>query len=61
LHRELIRRRQEIPVVFMTAHGDRNVRPRMLERGAVECLLKPFSESELIRALNAALESTELT
>jgi FixJ family two-component response regulator len=61
LHRELIRRRQEIPVVFMTAHGDRNVRPRMLERGAVECLLKPFSESELLRALNAALESTELT
>jgi len=61
LHSELIRRHQEIPIVFMTAHGDSNVRPRMLERGAVECLLKPFSESDLLRALNAALDSTKLT
>ncbi len=61
LHSELIRRRQAIPIVFMTAHGESNLRPRLLERGAVECLLKPFSESDLLRALNAALESTELT
>jgi len=61
LHCELIRRHQEIPIVFMTAHGDSNVRPRMLERGAVDCLLKPFSESDLLQALNTALESPELT
>jgi FixJ family two-component response regulator len=61
LHSELIRRRQAIPIVFMTAHGESNLRPRLLERGAVECLLKPFSESDLLRALNAAFESTELT
>ncbi len=61
LHSELIRRHHRIPIVFMTAHGDGNVRPRMLERGAVECLLKPFSEGDLLRALNAALESNELT
>jgi FixJ family two-component response regulator len=61
LHCELIRRHLEIPIVFMTAHGDSNVRPRMLERGAVDCLLKPFSESDLLQALNTALESPELT
>jgi FixJ family two-component response regulator len=58
LQTELNRRHQEIPIIFMTAHGDSTVRPRMLERGAVECLLKPFSESDLLRALNTALEST---
>jgi len=55
LQRELTRRRQEIPIVFITAHADETVRPRMLERGAVECLFKPFSEAALVGALNAAL------
>ncbi len=55
LQRELTRRRQEIPIVFITAHGDETVRPRMLEQGAVECLFKPFSETALLEALNAAL------
>ena len=55
LQQELARRRQEIPIVFITAHRDETVRPRMLERGAVECLFKPFSETALLEALNAAL------
>ena len=55
LQQELIRRRQKIPIVFITAHGDRPVRPRLLARGAVECLFKPFSETALLDALNAAL------
>jgi FixJ family two-component response regulator len=55
LQEELIRRRQEIPIVFITAHGDSTVRPRLLERGAVECLSKPFSEVALLDALSAAL------
>ena len=54
LQRELARRRQEIPIIFITAHADESVRPRMLERGAVECLFKPFSETALLEALNAA-------
>ena len=54
LQQELARRRLEIPIIFITAHGDETVRPRMLERGAVECLLKPFSETALLDALNAA-------
>src|SRR5215217_9565074 len=56
LQQELTRRRQEIPIVFITAHRDEGVRPRLLERGAVECLYKPFSEPDLLDALNTALQ-----
>jgi FixJ family two-component response regulator len=55
LQRELQRRGQAIPVVFITAHADETVRPRLLEQGAVDCLFKPFSETALVEALNAAL------
>jgi FixJ family two-component response regulator len=54
LHQELARRQQEIPIIFITAHADETVRSTMLERGAVECLFKPFSETALLEALNAA-------
>jgi FixJ family two-component response regulator len=55
LQKELTRRRQRIPIVFITAHGDSTVRPRALAEGAVECLFKPFSETALFDALNVAL------
>ena len=55
LQRELTRRRQEIPIVFITAQRDATVRPRLIEQGAVECLFKPFSDSDLLEALNSAL------
>ena len=55
LQQELTRRRQEIPIVFITASGDHTVRLRVLAQGAVECLFKPFSEAALFDALNAAL------
>jgi len=55
LQRELKLRRQRIPIVFITSHGDETVRPRVLEDGAVECLFKPFSEKALLDAVNAAL------
>ena len=55
LQQELTRRRQEIPIVFITANGDRTVRPRLLARGAVECRSKPFSEAALLDAVRAAL------
>ena len=55
LQQELIRRRRDIPIVFITAGGDESVRPRLIAEGAVECLFKPFSETALLEALNAAL------
>ena len=59
LQQELMRRRQKVPIVFITANGDRTVRPRLIARGAVECLFKPFSETALLDALNAALRMRE--
>jgi FixJ family two-component response regulator len=57
LQRELKRRRHDIPIVFITANGDRSLRPRLLEQGAADCLFKPFSEAALIDALEAALRT----
>ena len=58
LQDELTRRRQKIPIVFITANGDTNLRPRLLARGAVECLFKPFSETALLDAVRAAAART---
>ena len=58
LQQELKNRRQEIPIIFITAHGGETVRPQLLEQGAVECLLKPFSDTALREALNTALRTS---
>jgi FixJ family two-component response regulator len=56
LQRELKLRGQQIPIVFITAHRDEAIRTRVLEEGAVECLFKPFSDTAVLEALNAALQ-----
>jgi FixJ family two-component response regulator len=55
LQRELARRRQAIPIIFITAHEDDMLRPKLLEQGAVECLSKPFSDIALLDVLRSAL------
>ena len=55
LLRELKHRRQNIPVVFITAQRDETIRPRVIEQGAVDCLFKPFSDTALHQALKIAL------
>jgi FixJ family two-component response regulator len=55
LQQELKIRRQKIPIVFISAQRDETVRARVLEQGAVECLLKPFSDTALRDAVTAAL------
>ena len=57
LQAELKLRGQEIPIIFITAHGDETVRPRVIQQGAVDCLFKPFSDTALLEALNAALRA----
>jgi len=56
LQLELARRRQDIPIVFITANSEPSLRPRLLKRGAVAYLTKPFSETAILEAINAALE-----
>jgi len=55
LQRELKLRRQDIPVVFITAQIDEATRSQVFEQGAVECLLKPFSDIALLAAIKRAL------
>ncbi|MEF3128711.1 response regulator [Rhizobium leguminosarum] len=55
LKKELARRGQTIPTIFITAVKDDQVRPRLIEQGAVECLFKPFTDDVLQEALNLAL------
>jgi FixJ family two-component response regulator len=56
LQRELKQRGRLIPIVFITAHGAEAMRPRLIEAGAVACLSKPFSDTALREALDAALQ-----
>ena len=57
LQEELSRRKHAIPIVFITAHGDETVRPRLIAAGAVECLFKPFSGAALREAIDDALRA----
>ena len=57
LQRQLAASDRKIPVIFITAHGDDEVRSRALNGGAVDYLLKPFSEEALLNAIDAALKS----
>jgi FixJ family two-component response regulator len=57
LVRELVNRQQRIPTVFITAHGSEAARPQLIAQGAVDCLLKPFSDTALREAIDAALRA----
>ena len=55
LQHKLALRGEMIPIVFITAQGDETIRLRAIQQGAVECLLKPFSDTALLSALKAAM------
>jgi FixJ family two-component response regulator len=45
-----------IPIIFITAHGDARMRIRAMREGAVEFLAKPFDHHLLLRRIRAALD-----
>jgi FixJ family two-component response regulator len=49
--------RCKIPTIFITAHGDSEMRMQALRSGAVEFLAKPFDDEMLLESVRAALES----
>lgn len=55
LQLELMHRGLNIPIVFITAQGEKSLRPSLVSRGAAACLFKPFSDNELLDAVNDAL------
>ena len=58
LQRELSRRELRIPIIFITAQCDPELRADLLARGAVECLFKPLSEHDLRSALDCVAGTT---
>src|SRR5580698_5842527 len=52
LQQELISRQRNIPIIFITAHGDEDLAARVIAHGAVDCLPKPFSEESLLQAIS---------
>ncbi len=55
LQSELRNRGRKIPIIFITAQKDESVRKRVLAQGAVDVLLKPFSDTALRKALSKAM------
>jgi FixJ family two-component response regulator len=55
LQQELLRRECRIPIVFITANHDENLRSRLMKHGAIDCLFKPFGDEALEKALSQAL------
>ena len=56
LQRRLAVSHCEIPVIFITAHGDETARSQALKDGAVDYLIKPFTAEALLNAIHAALK-----
>ncbi|WP_122666850.1 response regulator transcription factor [Pseudomonas viridiflava] len=53
---ELVRANVNLPIVFMTGHGDIAMTVRAMKAGAVDFLAKPFREQDLLDAVTSALE-----
>ena len=47
-----------VPIIFITARADEDARARAMERGAVDCLQKPFSDDALLNAIAKAIGTT---
>jgi len=58
LHDELARTDYHVPVIFITGHGDIPMGVEAMKKGASDFLPKPFEESQLLNAVNRALEKS---
>ena len=56
LQRELVKTDAEVPIIFLTGHGDIPMSVRAMKAGAVEFLTKPFREQELLDAIRSAID-----
>src|SRR6202030_2141627 len=58
--RELSQAKIDIPIVFITAHGDIPMTVRAMKAGAVEFLTKPFRDQDLLDAIQVGLKRDRL-
>jgi FixJ family two-component response regulator len=56
LQKELLGTQAEIPIIFITGHGDIPMSVRAMKQGAVEFLAKPFRDQDLLDAIQHAIE-----
>jgi FixJ family two-component response regulator len=56
LQHELIARGVNLPIIFITGHGDIPMSVRAMKAGALEFLTKPFGDQDLLDAIQKALE-----
>ncbi|MFH1279360.1 MAG: response regulator transcription factor [Candidatus Eisenbacteria bacterium] len=56
LQKEMARRGLEVPIVFITGHGDIRMAVKAMKSGAVDFLPKPFNDQDLIDSINRALD-----
>jgi len=56
LQAKLKAERCPIPIIFITAHGDAEIRIHAMRQGAVEFLSKPFDDAVLLEIVHTALE-----
>lgn len=56
LQRQLTQSNREIPIVFITGHGDIPMSVRAIKGGAIEFLTKPFRDQDLLDAVRLAVE-----
>ena len=56
LQGELNRRNIRIPIIFITGHRGETLRSRLIEQGAIACLIKPFSDAAMLEALTFAFQ-----
>jgi FixJ family two-component response regulator len=52
--------RTDMPIIFITGHGDVPMTVRAMKAGAVEFLTKPFHDDVLLIAIRAALERSQV-
>jgi FixJ family two-component response regulator len=57
LQKQIRSRGYKTPIIFITGQKNDSIRQRILEQGAVDILLKPFSDIALREALNKAIEA----
>jgi FixJ family two-component response regulator len=56
LQKRILEANREIPIVFITGHKDVPTSVRAMKAGAVEFLVKPFSEDDLLDAIRQAIK-----
>jgi FixJ family two-component response regulator len=59
LQRRVRQIRPNLPVIFITAHYDEQVRRRALDDGATDFLYKPFEATELLLSIERALQQSD--